>query len=164
MASKFSARDSSASLCGGKIAPAPKTKPKRPVLRIIWVSIAMLCSVVSWAFLLSAHLAVDFDENGLNRSFASLGLWIYSYIFSLIAVAFYVVDAVCCVVRAVRKKHPLFHILLAVLLAGAVPMLLLVGGCGLFDIKNLIWALYHLACFGMESVALGLSMRQVRKD
>lgn len=164
MATKIIKSDSSVSMCMSVISPVPKKKPARPIVRIIWVSIAMLCSVVSWAFLLSAHLAVDFDESGLNTSFSSLGLWICSYIFSLIAVAFYVVDTVFCVVRAVKKIEPLFHILLAVLLAGAVPMLLLVGSCGLFDIENLIWALYHLACFGMEAVALGLAVRRVRKD
>lgn len=164
MATKIIKSDPAVPPYASEIAPVPKKISKRPIVRIIWVSIAMLCSVVSWAFLLSAHLAVDFDENGLNTSFSSLGLWICSYIFSLIAVAFYVVDAVFCVVRAVKKIDPLFHILLAVLLVGTTPMVLLVGGYGLFDIKNLIWALYHLACFGMEAVALGLSMRQVRKD
>lgn len=137
----------------------PKERTKRPIRRIVLVSIAMLCSVVSWAFLLAAHVAVTFDENGINTSFASLGLWIYSYIFALIAVAFYMVDAVCCVVRAVRRNDPLFHILLAVLLVGAVPMVYFVGAGGLFGIDNLIWSLYHLACFVMEIIALKRAMK-----
>ncbi len=142
----------------------PQKKAKYPKGRIVWVSIAMLFSIVSWGFLISAHAAVSYDEYGINTSFASMGLWIDSYIFSLAAVAFYTVDAVCCVVRAVRKIDPLFHILLAVLLVGAIPMVHFVGGCGLSDIENLIWALYHLACFILEAVALWLAVRRAKRS
>ncbi len=159
MKSQLQDRDQSSLVNEGGLDRVPKKKPKRPIVRIVWVSIAMLCSVVSWAFLLAAHFAVSFDENGINTSFASLGLWIYSYIFALIAVAFYVVDAVCCVVRAVRRSNPLFHTLLATLLVGAVPMVIYVGGGGLFGIDNLIWSLYHLACFVMEIIALKWAVR-----
>lgn len=149
-----------------QIVPVTKAKPKLPIVRIVWVSIAMLLTVVSWIYLFAAHVDVKYDADG-NAVFAplsSVGLWVNSYICSLAAVAFYTVDAVCCVVRAVRKNHPLFHILLAVLLVGAIPMVLLVGGYGLFDIENLIWALYHLACFGMEAVALWLAVRRARRS
>ena len=144
----------------------PQKKVKYPKGRIVWVSIAMFFTVVSWIYLFAAHADMQYDADGnlIGAPLSSLGLWIFSYILSLAAVGFYAVDAVCCVVRAVRKNHPLFHILLAVLLVGAIPMVHFVGGCGLFDIENLIWALYHLACFIMEAVALWLAVRRARKS
>ena len=149
-----------------QVVPVTKAKRKLPIVRIVWVSIAMLLTVVSWIYLFVAHADMQYDADGnlIGAPMASFGMWILSFIFSAAAVAFYTVDAVCCVVRAVRRIDPLFHILLAVLLVGAIPMILLVGGCGLFDIENLIWALYHLACFGMEAVALWLAVRRARKN
>ena len=144
-----------------QVVPVTKAKRKLPIVRIVWVSIAMFFTVVSWGFLISAHIAVSFYANG---RFAATGLWVMSYIFALIAVVFYTVDAVCCVVRTVRKVDPLFHMLLAVLLVGAIPLVFFVGAGGMFGIDTLIWNFYHLVCFGMEAVALWRAVRRARKS
>ena len=115
-------------------------------------SVAMLLSIVSWGLLIAALIVSGVEtpvESGVSTSFA---LWVYSVIAVLLALIPYCIDGILCIAQAKEKDHPLFNSILAILLFGAVPMAVFVGG-GL-GMNILIWNLYHLAFFVMELVSL----------
>jgi len=55
-------------------------------------------------------------------------------------------------VKIFRRIHPVFNSVLALMLFGAIPMALFVGG-GL-GINIYIWNAYHLAIFVLETVSI----------
>jgi len=114
--------------------------------------IAMAISLVSFAFMI-ASLAVMLTEappeSGVSRSFA---LWAFGMIFAYLSLIFYFVDAVLSMVKIFRRIHPVFNSVLALMLFGAIPMALFVGG-GL-GINIYIWNAYHLAIFVLETVSI----------
>ena len=114
--------------------------------------IAMLIAVFSLALLTVAFIVSINEvepEMGVSRSFA---FWVYAVIMSMISLIFYLVDAVFSVIKAMKGIHPLFNAILAVVLIGAIPMAIYVGG-GL-GIKIYIFFSYYLATLVLEIVSV----------
>lgn len=114
--------------------------------------IAMLISIFSFALLVSAFIVSVNEvppEMGVSMSFA---LWLYAVIISMISLIFYTVDAILSTVKIFRKIHPVFNFILAVILIGAIPMVVYVGG-GL-GINIYIWFSYYLLMFALEIVSI----------
>ena len=65
---------------------------------------------------------------------------------------FYFVDAVFSIIKIFMKIHPIFNTILSIMLLGAIPMGLFVGG-GL-GISIYIWNAYYLAIFILEIVSI----------
>ena len=114
--------------------------------------IAMVISLVSFSLMI-ASLVVMLTETpvdeGVSRSFA---LWVFGMIVAYFSLIFYFVDAVLSVIKIFRKIHPIFNLVLAIMLIGAIPMGIFVGG-GL-GISIYIWNAYYLAIFILEIVAI----------
>ena len=114
--------------------------------------IAMVISLVSFSLMI-ASLVVMLTETpvdeGVSRSFA---LWVFGMIIAYFSLIFYFVDAVLSVIKIFRKIHPIFNLVLAIMLIGAIPMSLFVGG-GL-GINIYIWNAYYLAIFVLEIVSI----------
>ena len=114
--------------------------------------IAMAISLVSFSLMI-ASLVVMLTETpvdeGVSRSFA---LWVFGMIVAYFSLIFYFVDAVLSVIKIFRKIHPIFNLVLAIMLIGAIPMGIFVGG-GL-GISIYIWNAYYLAIFILEIVAI----------
>ena len=114
--------------------------------------IAMVISLVSFSLMI-ASLVVMLTETpvdeGVSRSFA---LWVFGMIVAYFSLIFYFVDAVLSVIKIFRKIHPIFNLVLAIMLIGAIPMGIFVGG-GL-GINIYIWNAYYLAIFILEIVAI----------
>ena len=114
--------------------------------------IAMVISLVSFSLMI-ASLVVMLTETpvdeGVSRSFA---LWMFGMIVAYFSLIFYFVDAVLSVIKIFRKIHPIFNLVLAIMLIGAIPMGIFVGG-GL-GINIYIWNAYYLAIFILEIVAI----------
>ena len=114
---------------------------------------AMIISLVSFVLMISSFVALitepPLELGDISKSFA-FRLWgmIVAY-FSLI---FYFVDAVLSVIKIFLKIHPAFNAVLAIMLIGAIPMALFVGG-GL-GINIYIWNAYYLAIFVLEIVSI----------
>ena len=114
--------------------------------------IAMVISLVSFSLMI-ASLVVMLTETpvdeGVSRSFA---LWVFGMIVAYFSLIFYFVDAVLSVIKIFRKIHPIFNLVLAIMLIGAIPMGIFVGG-GL-GISIYIWNAYYLAIFILEIVSI----------
>ena len=114
--------------------------------------IGMIISLVSFSFMI-ASLVVMLTETpvdeGVSRSFA---LWVFGMIVAYLSLIFYLVDAVLSVIKIFYKIHPVFNTVLAIMLIGAIPMALFVGG-GL-GINIYIWNAYYLAIFVLEIVSI----------
>jgi hypothetical protein len=114
--------------------------------------IAMLISVFSFVLLISAF-AVSTNESprdmGVSRSFA---LWVFAVIFSMISLLFYSIDAIFSAVKIFLKIHPIFNSILALILIGAIPMVIFIGGS--LGINIYIWFSYYLLMFALEIVSI----------
>ena len=114
--------------------------------------IAMAISLVSFSLMI-ASLVVMLTETpvdeGVSRSFA---LWVFGMIVAYFSLIFYFVDAVLSVIKIFRKIHPIFNLVLAIMLIGAIPMGIFVGG-GL-GINIYIWNAYYLAIFVLKIVSI----------
>ena len=74
--------------------------------------------------------------------------------FSLI---FYFADAVFSIIKVVLKIHPVFNAVLSIMLIGAIPMAIFVGG-GL-GVSIYIWNAYYLAIFILEIISIAKHMK-----
>ena len=114
--------------------------------------IAMVISLVSFSLMI-ASLVVMLTETpvdeGVSRSFA---FWMYGIIVAYFSLIFYFVDAILSIIKIFHKIHPIFNSVLAIMLIGAIPMALFVGG-GL-GINIYIWNAYYLAIFVLEIVSI----------
>ena len=90
--------------------------------------VAMVISLFSFALLVAAFIASINEvvpEMGVSRSFA---LWVFAIIIAMLSLIFYTVDALLSIVKIFLKIHPIFNFILAVILIGAIPMFIYVGG------------------------------------
>ena len=114
--------------------------------------IAMAISLISFGFMFASLVMVLTETpvaSGVSRSFA---LWLWGMIVAYFSLIFYFVDAVLSIIKIFLKIHPIFNAVLSVMLIGAIPMALFVGG-GL-GINIYIWNAYYLAIFILEIVSI----------
>jgi hypothetical protein len=114
--------------------------------------IAMLISVFSFVLLISAFVVSTNEpprDMGVSRSFA---LWVFAVIFSMISLLFYSIDAIFSAVKIFLKIHPIFNSILVLILIGAIPMVIFIGGS--LGINIYIWFSYYLLMFALEIVSI----------
>ena len=114
---------------------------------------AMIISLVSFVLMISSFVALitepPLELGDISKSFA---FWLWGMIVAYFSLIFYFVDAVLSVIKIFLKIHPAFNAVLAIMLIGAIPMALFVGG-GL-GINIYIWNAYYLAIFVLEIVSI----------
>ena len=118
----------------------------------IHAMIAMAISLISFGLMIASLVALLTEhpvDDGVSRSFA---LWVWGMIVAYFSLIFYFVDAVLSIIKIFLKIHPIFNAVLSVMLIGAIPMALFVGG-GL-GINIYIWNAYYLAIFILEIVSI----------
>ena len=124
--------------------------------------IAMLIAIFSLGLLITAFIVSINEvepEMGVSRSFA---FWVFAVITSMLSLIFYFIDAVMSVVKALMKIHTIFNIVLALLLVGAIPMMLFVGAK--LGINIYIYFSYYLAIFVLEIVSIVKHIKLSRID
>ena len=124
--------------------------------------IAMLIAIFSLGLLITAFMVSIIEvvpEGGVSKSFA---FWVYAVLTSILSLIFYFVDAVISVVKAFLRIHPIFNIVLALLLVGAIPMMLFVGAK--LGINIYIYFSYYLAIFVLEIVSIIKHIKLSRID
>ena len=129
--------------------------------------IAMLIALFSLGLLIAAFIVSinevvpegGIPEGGVSKSFA---FWVYAVITSILSLIFYFVDAVMSIAKAILKIHPVFNIVLAVMLFGAIPMMLFVGAK--LGINIYIYFSYYLAIFVLEIVSIIKHIKLSRID
>ena len=124
--------------------------------------IGMAISVVSFGLLITSlilGLIESPTEFGLSNSFS---FWVLSVIVAMISLLFYIIDALLSIVKAFKKVDPIFNSLLSILLFGAVPMVIFVGGGT--GINIYIWNAYYLTIFVLEIVSLIKHIKMDPKD
>ncbi len=114
---------------------------------------AMIISLVSFGLMISSFVALitepPLEEGGISKSFA---LWVWGMIIAYVSLIFYFADAVFSIIKVVLKIHPVFNAVLSIMLIGAIPMAVFIGG-GL-GINIYIWNAYYLAIFILEIVSI----------
>ena len=114
--------------------------------------IAVLISLVSLGFLV-ATIAFGFkelpdDNMGMPPSFA---FWVYSMIFSLISMVFYVLDALHSFELATIKKiFPAFNIIFALIVFLGIPVAIFIGG----GVYTAVWYVYYAVIILLEIVSI----------
>ena len=134
----------------------------RSVATKVSAIIAMLISLFSFALLVSAFIVSINEvppEMGVSQSF---GLWVFAVIIAMISLIFYTIDAIFSIIKIFMKIDPIFNSILAVILIGAIPMVIYVGG-GL-GINIYIWFSYYLLMFVLEIVAIIKHVRMMKAD
>ena len=124
--------------------------------------IAMLIALFSLGLLITAFIVSINEvepESGVSKSFA---FWVFAVITSMLSLIFYFIDAVFSIIKAFMKIHPIFNIVLALLLIGAIPMMLFVGGK--LGINIYIYFSYYLAIFVLEIVSIVKHIKLSRID
>ena len=114
--------------------------------------VAMIISLISFGLMIASLVALINEppvEKGVSRSFA---FWVFGMIVAYISLFFYFIDAVLSAIKVFMKIHPVFNAILSIMLLGAIPMGLFVGG-GL-GINILIWNAYYLAIFILEIISI----------
>ena len=122
--------------------------------------IAMLIAIFSLGLLITAFIVSINEvepESGVSKSFA---FWVYAVLTSILSLIFYFVDAVISVVKAFLRIHPIFNIVLALLLVGAIPMMLFVGAK--LGINIYIYFSYYLAMLILEIVSIIKHIKMTR--
>ena len=89
------------------------------------------------------------EVRGVSKSFA---FWLFGMIVAYFSLIFYFIDAIFSIIKIFMKIHPVFNAVLSIMLLGAIPMGLFVGG-GL-GISIYIWNAYYLAIFILEIVSI----------
>ena len=124
--------------------------------------VAMLIAIFSLGLLITAFIVSINEvepESGVSKSFA---FWVYAVLTSILSLIFYFVDAVISVVKAFLRIHPIFNIELALLLVGAIPMMLFVGAK--LGINIYIYFSYYLTIFVLEIVSIIKHIKLSRID
>ena len=114
--------------------------------------IAMIISLISWGFIITAFIVSANEppvEKGVSKSFA---LWVFGMIAAYFSLIFYFIDAILSAKKVFMKIHPIFNTILSILLLGAIPMGIFVGG-GL-GINILLWNTYYFAIFILEVISI----------
>ena len=124
--------------------------------------IAMLIAIFSLGLLIIAFIVSINDvehEDGVSKSFA---FWVFAVITSMFSLIFYFIDAVMSAVKAFLRIHTAFNIVLALLLVGAIPMMLFVGAE--LGINIYIYFSYYLTIFVLEIVSIIKHIKLSRID
>ena len=126
--------------------------------------IAMLIAIFSLGLLIAAFIVSINEvepESGVSKSFA---FWVFAVITSMLSLIFYFIDAVFSTIKAFMKIHPIFNIVLALLLIGAIPMMLFVGGK--LGINIFIYFSYYLSIFVLEIISIikHIKLSQIDKN
>ena len=124
--------------------------------------IAMLIALFSLGLLITAFVVSINEvepEMGVSKSFA---FWVFAVITSMLSLIFYFIDAVFSIIKAFMKIHPIFNIVLALLLIGAIPMMLFVGGK--LGINIYIYFSYYLLIFVFEIISIIKHIKLSRID
>lgn len=124
----------------GIIADEVKRNMKR-ILGKIPAVIAMLISLISFFWYVQSFFEPASD------------IWIGSVIVAMLSVPFYLIDAGISLIRAIKKHDSRFNYILALVLIGAVPMVVVFGGDGK-DYFNVIWNVYYLLMFALEVISI----------
>ena len=114
--------------------------------------IAMIISLISWGLIITAFIVSANEppvEQGVSKSFA---LWVFGVIAACFSLIFYFIDAILSAIKVFMKIHPIFNTILSILLFGAIPMGIFIGG-GL-GISIYIWNAYYLAIFILEVISI----------
>ena len=122
--------------------------------------IAVFLSLASFALAGGAIVAMvklPANEFGLHPAF---GLWVYSMIFALFSLPFYLFDAIASIRYAARKVFPIFHIVLAIMIFIAIPMCIGIGG----GADTAIWYAYYAVLLVMEIVSIAKHLKYKRKN
>lgn len=115
--------------------------------------IAMIISLVSFVLMISSFVALitepPLELGDISKSFA---FWLWGMIVAYFSLIFYFIDAIFSIIKIFMKIHPIFNAILSIMLLGAIPMGLFVGG-GL-GISIYIWNAYYLTIFILEIVSI----------
>ena len=114
--------------------------------------IAMIISLTSFCLMITSFVISVNEppvEMGVSRSFA---FWLFGMIAAYGSLIFYFVDAIFSIIKIFMKINPIFNAILSIMLLGAIPMGLFVGG-GL-GINIYIWNAYYLSIFILEIVSI----------
>lgn len=120
----------------------------------------MFISLICFGCLVAALILMQNEEpvtQGVSDSFA---LWIFNVILAMFSLVFYTIDAVLSIIKACMRIHPLFNAILALLLIGAIPMVIFVGGKPVF---TYLWNVYYLGIFILETVSVAKHIRMNKK-
>ena len=127
--------------------------------------IAMAISLVSFGFMIASLVAminyVPQAEEGFGVS-PSFAFWLYGILIAMFSLIFYLVDAVLSIIKVFKRIDPVFNGILALLLIGAVPMVIFVGG-GL-GINVYIWNAYYLGIFVLEIISIVKLMASINTE
>ena len=107
----------------------------------------MVISLVSFGCMIAA-LIVNFTVDGMGSGF---GCWMLGILAALCSLLFYFIDAVLSIIKILMGMHPIYNAILALLLLGAIPMWIFVGGRP--DLA-LLWNAYYLAIFVLEVISI----------
>ena len=124
--------------------------------------IAMFFSLISFILLISAFIVSINEippEMGVSKSFA---LWVFAIIVAMFSLIFYTIDAIFSFVKVFMKIDPKFNFILAVVLIGAIPMVIHVGGR--LGINIYIWFSYYLLMLVLEIVSIKKHVKMMKAE
>lgn len=114
----------------------------KPLLRKIPALIAMVIGLFSFVWYVQYLLGSDYPD-----------IWLLSVIMAMFSMPFFFIDAIISFVRARKKEDPGFNYILALVLVGAIPMVVVFGGDGK-DYFNVIWNVYYLLVYALEILSI----------
>ena len=123
--------------------------------------IGMGFSLISFVLVIVAWFVSMTEAPAPGDVSPSFGFWGCSVMVAYCSMPFYLADAAFCIVKVVEKTHPVIHAILALLLLGAIPMLIFVGGLG---VDSLIWNLYYAAIFVLEILSIVKHVKMARAN
>ena len=118
---------------------------KIPSLLGILIAIVSFCLLICMLVLAKA---IPPNSEGFHPSFVS---WIFSVIFALISLPFFITDAVLSILKAVSKIHLPFNIALATIILISPILLLIFGATAGYG--YIVWNVYYLLLFVLEIVS-----------
>ena len=126
-----------------------RIKEKIPAL------IAMLFSLVSWGFYLSAHLVSTYGTRTEENELLPFTLYLVSMFFSLVASIPYLAELILCIMRFKKISKPFWHAALTLLVAGLFPMHTFIN-----DRQYPIWTAYFALVFVAELVSIVFCLKK----
>lgn len=126
------------------------TKIFSNVLTKIPVFIAILISLVSFGFVIKmlSLRGEPLPEMGNHPAFNA---WIFSVIFALISIPFYLIDAVFSIIKSILKIHLPYNIVLATIILISPIILVIFGATAGYG--YIVWNVYYLLLFVLEIVS-----------
>lgn len=114
--------------------------------------LAMVISLVSFVWYLQSIFNLGNDEIGL-----------LSAIMAMFSVPFFFIDAIISFVKAIKKDDSKFNYILALILVGAIPMVVSFAGSGRVS-HNVIWNAYYLLMFVLEVISIKKACAAIKAD